>query len=107
VVGCRLRHRLNPIRLEEGQYAPFVSASADCCTWLGGFRFAFLVEGDGVLNNDEELVATILLLDIGTCTDVGPEKGACTGGSGSGSGGTDPPPKLAIMDYTCCCCCSS
>jgi hypothetical protein len=73
--------------------------------WGGFFLFAFL-EGDGVLNTKDELVATVLLLDIGTCTDVGPAKGACDGGSGSG-GGTDAPPKLAIMDCTCCCCCSS
>jgi hypothetical protein len=67
---------------------------------------AFL-DGDGVLNSDDELVATVLSLDIGTCTDVGPEKGACDGGNGNG-GGTDPPPKLAIMVCTsCCCCCNS
>jgi hypothetical protein len=47
-------------------------------------RFAFLVEGDDVLNNDEELVATVLSLAIDTWTDVGPAKGACPGGSGSG-----------------------
>jgi hypothetical protein len=46
--------------------------------WGGVFLFAFL-EGDGVLNNDEELIATVLSLVIGTWSNRGPAK-ACHDG---------------------------
>jgi hypothetical protein len=64
---------------------------------------AFWTEGEGILN--KELVATVSAsVAISTWTEEGPVKGA---GLGSSSGGTDPPPKLAMIDWDCCCCCKS